>query len=668
MKILEVRDGFIKFDADEKVKLSAFVCVRGEEKNYIGQVLQVKNAGGVYVAFAKLLFLYDGENLSEYDKTQPVKNADVEIFDSSILLETFNVENPVILGKTLDNKDNITVDLSAFDKKLLISSDEVQYNNILIKNLVRQFNNLDKKVVILDMQGNIDAKKIVAGVDFKLPLDTKSLEFMYEDCLNDATSDSKSLIMEIFKDLSEYSQTVPFVPFGTLKTVVDEMVDKSHVFKLLVLKNKLAKLSKTGYFASKAEEVQVIDKILASKCSVIDLSKLSDLFKNRFLSFIYEKLSVSSNTNIILELTNIISKKNIKEVLKNEKVSTTFITHPKFKYLNDLKTFFENFVIIPSVENNKLFSTYQTFLSSMPKGTCLIAGEASNYIPLVSKIENIEDFVKTVQKQIKQEELVQEPEEFIQEQQELPEINIETPDDIQDVSENYVDEKLSDAIEEKTDKLIYSMSQELDNKEVSMFSDEEEGEEDLAEEDSGIQDLDESGEDIQPSEEEYHTTVYKPEEQEEIENILPVEIPEVIEEENISEEIGSYEESDNDISEETLLTEELEEPNVSAEEELPQISDLEISNDISIKSIEDFTSEDMPSVLNVNTDDISLNSGIDYEQEKTNEQEEIELDNNFDLDLSSEETEQESSTENNFDAQTEEEAPISVMPINENND
>ena len=88
----------------------------------------------------------------------------------------------------------------------------------------KQIENINN-VVIIDMLGNLDFKKTIAGVDFKLPLNTESLEFMYEDCLNDATSDSKSMIKDIFQDLSEYSKTVSFLPFGVLKTIVDDMVD-----------------------------------------------------------------------------------------------------------------------------------------------------------------------------------------------------------------------------------------------------------------------------------------------------------------------------------------------------------------------------------------------------------------------------------------------------------
>ena len=309
---------------------------------------------------------------------------------------------------------------------MLASIDDKQENNIIARNLVKQFNNLDKNVLIIDTLGVIDAKKITAGVDFKLPLDTASLAFMYQDCLNDATADSKSMIIEIFKDLSDYSQTVPFVPFGALKSIVDDMVDKSHVFKLLVLKNKLAKFDKLGYFAANKQEVDKIDAILNSKCAIIDLSKLDTAFQNRYLAFLYEKLQQKPNTQVILELSNVISKKNLKNILSSENIPTTFITHSRFKYLNDIKNLFDNFIISPSFTNNEIFSIYSSFLKAMPKQTYLITGEAVNYIPLVSTLKVINEVIPSQPETFEEEEKeipVSEPEEV---QEELP---IEEPEE-----------------------------------------------------------------------------------------------------------------------------------------------------------------------------------------------------------------------------------------------
>ena len=270
----------------------------------------------------------------------------------------------------------------------------INNKNIIVRNLTKQFNNLKNNVIIIDTLGIVNAQKYTAGIDFKLPLDTASLAFMYEDCLNDATADSKSLIIEIFKDLAEYSKTVPFVPFEALKQIVFDMVDNSHVFKLLVLKNKLAKFDRLGYFAKNKNEVDSIDNILNKKTAVIDLSKLDTAFLNRYLEFIYEKLQNSGNTQVLLELSNTVNKKNLKKILTSDDIPTTFITHSKFKYLNDIKNLFDNFIISPSFANNNIFNIYSTFLNAMQKNSYLLAGEATNYIPLVSRLELINDTIE----------------------------------------------------------------------------------------------------------------------------------------------------------------------------------------------------------------------------------------------------------------------------------
>lgn len=406
MKILEVRDGFIKFEADESISLSSFIQVSGLAKNYIAQIIQIKRSGINSIAIAKILFLYDG-TLQAYDKTLPPDDAVIKDFTSDILLNSINAENPIIAGEMPEKKLNIIVDASSFNKKMLMSIDDKVENNTLIRNLTKQFNNLDRKVLIIDTLGVINAKKYTAGTDFKLPLDTASLAFMYQDCLNDATSDSKSLIVEIFRDLAEYSKTVPFVPFGALKNIVDDMVDKSHVFKLLVLKNKLAKFDKLGYFAKDKTEVDRVEKILDSKCSIIDLSKLDCAFQNRYLAFLYERLEERNDTQIFLELSNTVSKKNLKNILESN-VPTTFITHSKFKYLNDIKNLFDNFIISPSLTNNEIFKVYNTFLKAMQKGTYLIAGEAVNYIPLISSTKLIDDLVPIVQDDVPQKDILNE--------------------------------------------------------------------------------------------------------------------------------------------------------------------------------------------------------------------------------------------------------------------
>ena len=485
MKIIEIRDGFIKFEADKSIYLSSFIQVDGETKSYIAQVNQCKAFGEISIASAKILFLLVNGMLQNYDKTEPSKDAEIKIFTHDILNNSINAKNPVIIGKTLDNASSIKIDSSAFNKKMLISIDEKNMNETLIRNFSKQFENLGINTIVLDTLGIIGAKKYKAGVDFKLPLDTASLAFMYESCLNDVTSESKSVIVEIFKDLSEYSKTVPFVPFSALKSIVDDMVDNQHIFKLLVLKNKLAKYEKLGYFASAQSEVDSLDKFLSQKNSVIDLSGMDVLFQNRYLAYIYAKLEEYKNIQVFLQTANTVSKKNLKHIIADSEIPTTLVTHSRFQYLNDIKNMFDNFIIEPTITNNTVFNIYSTFLNSMQKDMYLTAGEAINYIPIVSKIQIIdevaepneimsgneqEEIPESVEKISEEQILAEEDSNSKEDDSEIINVSIDEPD----IENNSVNKEILAAINEKSKSAIDAIAESIDEpKEVELFDDED---------------------------------------------------------------------------------------------------------------------------------------------------------------------------------------------------
>ena len=111
MKILEVRDGFIKFESDSSICLSSFIQVSGLAKNYIAQIVQIKHSDINSVAVAKILFLYDG-SLQPYDKTLPSDDAQISDFTFNILNNSINAAEPVIAGVMPDKDLNIIIDSS----------------------------------------------------------------------------------------------------------------------------------------------------------------------------------------------------------------------------------------------------------------------------------------------------------------------------------------------------------------------------------------------------------------------------------------------------------------------------------------------------------------------------------------------------------------------------
>ena len=637
MKILEVRDGFILLEADNSIYLSSFIRVTGMDKDYIAQINSMRSVNDIVVATAKILFIMVNDELLNYDKTEPSREAQVVPFTLDILRNSIRINEPVISGRTFDNSGYITLDSKVYDKKILMSIDSVGLNNLITKNLSVQFANLGKNTVIIDSRNVINAKKISAGKDFKLPLNKSVLQFLYKICNDEATSDSRPLIADVFKDLEDYAETVPFVPFGILKSIVDDMVDKQHVFKLFVLKNKLNYLQKTGYFADRKEDIDTINKILECECSIIDISHVLPAIQNCYLEYIYSVLS-PEKTQVILQLSNLISKQNLKMIMKESEIPTAIVVNSGYKYLNDIKSLFDNFIIEPNKNNTKIFSVYSSFLSSMEEGTYLITGEGINYIPVISRAQVIKDVIpyKKIENKIPEEDksiveqIEQSESETVQDEQNTPldvvEENIAEESAAEEIvadeivqEEDAVEEVLEDDvadddvleeenveevvikpsqeeiianIEQKSDEVINSVSENLEDiQEVDLF-DSENGDEET-----------ESVQEDEIQEEKLSEVVDIQEEEDVQETVIEPEFKEIHEEDD-SEEILSEQ------TEESLSPESEESEDADENEESLNIGQEEIE---SVESLDDISEEN--ELLPSNGDDELLTDLSETEEE-----------------------------------------------------
>lgn len=603
MKIIEVRDGFIKLAADENVYLSSFVKAAGTEKDYIAQISSLKKVNDITVAYAKILFIMRDEALYNYDNTEPTVDSELTPFTLDILNNSINPEKPVIIGKTQGASGNIIIDLSAFNKKMLISVDDVNLNNLLVSNLTKQFDNVGLNTLIIDTCKIVKGNKYSAGKDFKLPLNKITLQYLRQTCLNEATQDSKQMITEVFNDISEYFETVPFVPFGLLKSIVDDMVDKQHVFKLFVLKNKLSFLSKLGYFAENTSEAESFKKIIESKNPIIDITNINAEFQNYYIEYIYSQLQ-SEKTQVLLETSNIVSKRNLKLIIKESEISTTLIVHSKYRYLNDIKAMFDNFIIEPTFDNKSVFRVYNSFLSSMSENTYLITGEGINYIPMISNAVVIDDVISPQEPEI--EVLSQESVQYDEntpvdnqindiqidnsqndadivpeddEQENLDEEILEEEaqtDDIQEPEESLSNEEIVSSIDQKSEQIIDSLSENTEDiQNIDLFTDDDEEEslaEEIAEESEEIIDENVEQDIISDNDNSFQEDIIEPEYQE-----LPADTEESEDYTQINTEDTEEELQDNIVSEDEIMIpddENIQENNLTLQEESDEVVDI----------------------------------------------------------------------------------------------
>ena len=468
MKIIEIKDSFIKLESEERFPLTSFLKIEDEFKTYIAQVVKVANFSTYYGIYAKILFNYDGE-LKKYDGSIPFVESIVSECTSEVINNSIVHTNPVAVGLFDELDFPVVMDAENFENNFLICVDDSTLTNAVVNNLSKQFSNF-RKTVVIDMLGIMNGEKFIAGKDFKLPLNTDSLDFIYKDCLDDATSDSKEMIKDLFANLSEYSKTVDFVPFDTLKTIVDDMVDKNHVFKLLVLKNKLAKLAQGGYLAKTKIEAENLKNILKNNFATIDLSRLNAVFQNRYISSIYsESEKFDEDVQIFIIASNTINKKNIKNVLTNKSIKSVFVTHSRFKYLEEIKSLFDNFIIEPSIVANNIFKEYQNLLGAMKKETVLTVGLGTNNLPLVLSTKAILNFpVAQKDKEILGEKTLEEIMNDVKDEDiatESGEIKTEVVDikSSQENKEAVVLEETSSKIEEKNSEFAKKVAEETKN-------------------------------------------------------------------------------------------------------------------------------------------------------------------------------------------------------------
>ena len=171
-------------------------------------------------------------------------------------------------------------------------------------------------------------------------------------------------------------------------------------------------------------------------------------FLNRYLSIILSTLEKQNlSTQVFVEGSNTLDKKSLKKILTG-KCATTFIAHSRFKYINEIKTMFKNFIVEPTFSNNEVFKKYAVLLKAMQKDTYLVIGEDTNSIPLIS---NLKEFTTE-----------QEPE-IIDIEDSTQELNETQLVELEKALEEEVEEKDSSiqAIDKKSEDLIEKVAEEV---------------------------------------------------------------------------------------------------------------------------------------------------------------------------------------------------------------
>ena len=396
MQVLEIKNNLVKiaYDVNDNLALSSFVIIEDTNTPYVAQVVNVKADKLTNFAIVKLLFTFNEEGiLKNYNGTIPSLKSTVSILPSKELLDIIPIENNLTMGKLAQQNVTLNVDKTILDNNLLVCSDNVENTNILLKNITKQ---IDEKIVIFDTDGLFDAEnKITFGKDFKLPLNYDTINFIYENELDDVDATSRAVIQDIFIEVQEYTKNLPegYLPFATFINVVDQQYKETQIPQLVLLKNKLIKYRDLNAFAETLKDVLslsiAIDK---SKATIIDISEMAPVLQKEIMSYTYGVMKgINETIYSFVKVDNANSSKRLlKTFLSRDGIYTTIICRHEYKYLPELKSAAQNLILFTPQTLQHDFAAYNTFLNKLNTDEFIIYGAHTQNIPLIVELDELE--------------------------------------------------------------------------------------------------------------------------------------------------------------------------------------------------------------------------------------------------------------------------------------
>lgn len=396
MQVLEIKNNLVKiaYDVNDNLALSSFVIIEDTNTPYVAQVVNVKADKLTNFAIVKLLFTFNEEGiLKNYNGTIPSLKSTVSILPSKELLDIIPIENNLIMGELAQQNVTLNVDKTILDNNLLVCSDNVENTNILLMNITKQ---IDEKIVIFDTDGLFDAEnKITFGKDFKLPLNYDTINFIYENELDDVDATSRAVIQDIFIEVQEYTKNLPegYLPFETFINVVDQQYKETQIPQLVLLKNKLIKYRDLNAFAETLKDVLslsiAIDK---SKVTIIDISEMAPVLQKEIMSYTYGVMKgINETIYSFVKVDNANSSKRLlKTFLSRDGIYTTIICRHEYKYLPELKSAAQNLILFTPQTLQHDFAAYNTFLNKLNTDEFIIYGAHTQNIPLIVELDELE--------------------------------------------------------------------------------------------------------------------------------------------------------------------------------------------------------------------------------------------------------------------------------------
>lgn len=399
MELIEIRNNLIKlsYKENERPTLGQFIALTGEDKSYVAQYVNLKADNLNNFAVAKLMFSFTSDGIvNDYDGSAPSIKSNIVQLPANELLDLLPVETPVKIGQITGTNEIFSIDISLFEHNFTVFCENDVDKATLISNCVRQLFRLKEKSVIIDNDGIFDEyPKIALGEDFKLPLNSDLIDFIFDYELGSVDAPTKAVIQDIFYAVQKYIKTLDdeFLPIESFIDVVTAQYKETQMPELALLKNKLLKYKDANIFADRAEEFKVLEnKLKERNCIVVNVKNISGGLQKEVIKYIHKIIETFDKyVYYFVPLTDDNSdKKMLKRLLNHNHVFTTLFASHRYKYASELKAHAQEIMLFAPQTMQNDFAAYNTFLNKLNLSEGIIFGKLTQGIPLIISMDDLD--------------------------------------------------------------------------------------------------------------------------------------------------------------------------------------------------------------------------------------------------------------------------------------
>lgn len=406
MQIVQTLNDFIKIlytPSLENLCLGDFLLIQEAQQRFLGQVIEIsddrfddsKNLAQIKLTHS----INEKGEIIDFNNHLPSKQCDILYANKREIIDFVNENRKIVtLGQDFKFPKPFEINIDFFRNNSLVFCDKIKEHNSISSTLAKKLSQF-RNSIIFDYTGSLEiegAQRFLATLDFKLPLDFHSLDYIWEKGLSTASLETQAICEEIFNEVKNYSRIAKdkFIPFNQFVKVVASQHKATPIRELMVLKNRLQKYQQEEIFAnSKSDFSNIFENLGKEKITIIDLSRLKTFWHKDFTEFILRSIGISSFVFLRLNETNF--DYNLLQLLykKNKKYTPIPSVSESFAKLPAIMEFCHNYVILPTNLAKRDFGHINNTINSMSENSALLFGQdTKNFAFLIKNINK--DFIE----------------------------------------------------------------------------------------------------------------------------------------------------------------------------------------------------------------------------------------------------------------------------------